>query len=695
MCAECSEALPHNDDDAARKHRCTLLRKEADSYAICSLCYDGEYVIGSPVPFQEPEISGQLYIMGSWDNFAGLQLLRPIGGDYFYTITLDSSLSARFHFLLDGDRWRRIHPVKEGLGQSARIVGPDDGDFTWCIDGASEGAIEGTIYKVRLRLSGGRRISWAQVLMQPRPQFLEDFPEQARRLEPTLREFPLPEGRLFGKDGKMKLLYLHGGGINLKIAQLQTSSLLRDLPIRKDIEWIHWPGPHHVPLGWNGDWSLEAFGPDFNAYFERLPYNNCQFETWEGFDETLSKFKDFARENGPFDGVVGFDQGGEFIAQVASRANEGDESLSEIFRFLVLFTSTAPKHLSPLGSRRPATPIRLPVLLSWCDGDPNHPFQEYEELPLFFHRDYREVIRHDEGHLPPTFRKGTEAYDRFARFLEAMQQGDVFIPSDHEENRQVANLFLPLRRSPAVPKPRRRRRLLVAAVPGGSGEEEAGHVLGLEGAIARGEMVELEAQPFVRIGSTPDPLGRARLMSELCLVGAESFAASAGDVTVQPVAYNEEQQLFDWHCRQDELPSHQLRRRDVILDESHDARAREWARGWAQRALAEPCDDEALFLVGCCTDAFLAFALARAFIEDFGITPAGLFLVNPTPRLPWSTTAMPGALRDCAVHVFVDSTATYGPPWRYEVSTAGAFSVKRYNDVQDMVQQVLQEVKHS
>ncbi|CAE7715048.1 unnamed protein product, partial [Symbiodinium microadriaticum] len=72
----------------------------------------------------------------------------------------------------------------------------------------------------------------------------------------------------------------------------------------------------------------------------------------------------------------------------------------------------------------------------------------------------------------------------------------------------------------------------------------------------------------------------------------ESFAASAGDVTVQPVAYNEEQQLFDWHCRQDELPSHQLRRRDVILDESHDARAREWARGWAQRALAEPCDDE-------------------------------------------------------------------------------------------------------
>ncbi|CAE7632911.1 unnamed protein product, partial [Symbiodinium pilosum] len=168
------------------------------------------------------------------------------------------------------------------------------------------------------------------------------------------------------------------------------------------------------------------------AYFERLPFNNCQYETWEGFDETLSKFKDFLEENGPFDGVVGFDQGGEFIAQVAARANAGDDSLSGAFRFLILFTSTAPKHLAPLGTCRPKAPMRLPALLSWCDSDPNHPFQEYEELPLFFHRDFREVIRHDEGHRPPTFRKGTEAFERFSRFLEAMQQGDDFIPSDHE-----------------------------------------------------------------------------------------------------------------------------------------------------------------------------------------------------------------------------------------------------------------------
>ncbi|OLQ12874.1 hypothetical protein AK812_SmicGene3167 [Symbiodinium microadriaticum] len=263
------------------------------------------------------------------------------------------------------------------------------------------------------------------------------------------------------------------------------------------------------------------------------------------------------------------------------------------------------------------------VLPCWCDGDPNHPFQEYEELPLFFHRDYREVVRHDEGHLPPTFRKGTEAYDRFARFLEAMQQGDVFIPRESASGESFS-AAAPVSGSAETTKTK-------VAVP-------IGHVLGLEGAIARGEMVELEAQPFVRIGSTPDPLGRilgglstvrdgncgvetlilllermphvaleqdigppshsARMLTKIIttrnprlqtiiiiiiiliimifvamavMADIESFAASAGDVTVQPVAYNEDR---------------------VKSLRSHDARAREWARGWAQRALAEPCDDE-------------------------------------------------------------------------------------------------------
>ncbi|CAE7613401.1 unnamed protein product [Symbiodinium natans] len=280
---------------------------------------------------------------------------------------------------------------------------------------------------------------------------------------------------------------------------------------------------------------------------------------------------------------------------------------------------------------------------------------------------------------------------------KAMQQGDVFIPSDHEENRQIANIFLPLRRSPAPPKPgKMSRRLLVASVPGGPGEEEVGHIQVIEEALQRGEILERAAEPFVRIGSAPDPLGRARLLHELCCVGVDTFAPGAGDVKVQAVAYSEEQQRFDWHCSPDEIPSpQQFRRRDLILDEGHDAHARAWAREWARAALGASREEEALCLVGCCTGAFLAFAIARALIEDFNVTPAALFLVNPTPRFPWCSTALPAVLRDCAVHVLVDGTATYGPPWRYEVSTKGSFSVKRYTNVQDMAEQVLQGVRNA
>ena len=77
---------------------------------------------------------------------------------------------------------------------------------------------------------------------------------------------------------------------------MQLNSTFKEMPCKKQLEWTIWTGPHAVPLGWNGDFSLKPFGPNFTVYFERLPYANCQRETWEGFDKTLKEFKTFLRE---------------------------------------------------------------------------------------------------------------------------------------------------------------------------------------------------------------------------------------------------------------------------------------------------------------------------------------------------------------------------------------------------------------
>ena len=44
------------------------------------------------------------------------------------------------------------------------------------------------------------------------------------------------------------------------------------------------------------------------------------------------------------------------------------------------------------------------------------------------------------------------------------------------------------------------------------------------------------------------------------------------------------------------------------------------------------------------------------------------------------------------MHVLVDRDSTYGPPWRYEISSSGPFTVNTFVDVDDMVAKVIEGV---
>merc|ERR1719401_3116726 len=136
------------------------------------------------------------------------------------------------------------------------------------------------------------------------------------------------------------MLWLHGGGTNAKISKMQINATFKEVPDRNNVmEWTTFEGPHKVPLGWNGDFSLEPFGPDFRVYFERWPFANCQWESWDGIDLSFTNFKKHLKENGPYDGCVGFDEGGELLVHCARKTLEGDPDFKGFTRFLMLFTS--------------------------------------------------------------------------------------------------------------------------------------------------------------------------------------------------------------------------------------------------------------------------------------------------------------------------------------------------------------------
>jgi len=515
----------------------------------------------------------------------------------------------------------------------------------------------------------------------------------AAAAEPEAQDFPFPEGRCFGKDGKMKMLFLHGGGTNSKIGMMQVQNVFKEVPDSKQImEWTIWTGPHKVPLGWNGDFSLQPFGPDFTVYFERLPFANCQWETWEGIEKSFEEFKKHLKENGPYDGVCGFDMGGEFLVHVARKAQEGDPGFKGAFRFMVLFTTGSSKHLSPLGSQRPKAQLRVPAVVSWCNGDQNHPYMWYEETVLFFHKQNREVITHKDGHMPPRVQKETSEHARLVRFIEAMRRGAHFVPSDHEDNAWCQSLFLPVKRvEPQKAPAGSPKRLLVVHDPMGAHDLED-RLDQLKLLKMEGKLMEVEGKPFVSCGSPPGAVEGLELKLAVCTMTHEAFEKAAGsDFQVETVKYLEEHKKFNWHCKPNQVPSPTLRPEDIVDDEGFDAISRMWAGQLMERYGLE--EEEQVGIVGLGTGALLAMAIGKYLIKERRHTPAGLWVVNPPTRLPWCTTAQPGGLLDCPVRFLTYENSIYGPGWRYEVSTCGPYSTAIFKDVDSLVKMIVDEFK--
>jgi len=529
----------------------------------------------------------------------------------------------------------------------------------------------------------------------------EAGPTPAERRDAMLKEmlveskFPVATGRNFAADGKMKMLFLHGGGTNNKLAKMQVNNVFKACGLQDAITWEYLEGPIKCPLSWHNDDTMTAtlapFGPDFFLYFDRMPYANAQAERWEGIEKSVDLLKKHFKENGPYDGVCGFDMGGELLLHAAVRAMAGEQGFTEMFRFMILVSTGTSRHLSKMGKEgwRPNAPLQLPVCMIFSREDENHPFSWYEETALMCDPRFREVIIHTDGHRPPGFKSGNEDTSRLLRFLQTMQKGDDFVPSDHTDNSWNRDIYLPLKTfEPAKLPPTARRRLLVVHDPLGV-HDLPYRLMELENAAKSGvPMIRGREGSVFKMQGVYNQLEEVRCKASAFALTKDSFSKAEGSgISIESVEYTEEQMNFDWHTKQEQLASRQWSREDSIDLEYLEMTSRKWADHLMKDFIVEP--DDYVGVVGIGTGAFIALAICKMLVREHKTVPAGFWVVEGPNMIPYASTMVPGALVDCPVDYFVNSYSLRGTPWRYDVSTFGPFSVITYTDIQEVVNTII------
>ena len=117
---------------------------------------------------------------------------------------------------------------------------------------------------------------------------------------------------------RLKILALHGFRQNGEVFRKRTRKMRLALEDIADLTFVTSPLPY-APTGDTREATLAAFGyiPDYPA--QRVWWlSSDDNREYEGFDTSLAFLETVFREQGPFDGVLGFAQGGTLAAVLAA-----------------------------------------------------------------------------------------------------------------------------------------------------------------------------------------------------------------------------------------------------------------------------------------------------------------------------------------------------------------------------------------
>lgn len=218
---------------------------------------------------------------------------------------------------------------------------------------------------------------------------------------------------------KLKILCLHGCRQDGKIFNQKTGSIRRML--KNICEFTYVTAPHIIkPL--DNELSNEINNDDYD--YRTWWYNGAD-KTYlsklssdidEGFNESLEFLKQFIKENGPFDGLFGFSQGGALAALICFLMER--KEFEADFKFVVLigsFKSLCTPHLKYYSNK-----ISIPSLHVIGEGDDIITKDRSEELMSCFEK--AEVLRHSGGHYVPSSKEQKEPYLNFFKEMHSLKE---------------------------------------------------------------------------------------------------------------------------------------------------------------------------------------------------------------------------------------------------------------------------------
>ncbi|KAJ0163086.1 Ovarian cancer-associated -like protein [Colletotrichum tanaceti] len=143
----------------------------------------------------------------------------------------------------------------------------------------------------------------------------------------------------------IRILCLHGRGSNTEIFRMQTAGIRSLLEPEYEFVFVEGRWPHL-----EGNWSLHTV--DFSKSNLYGFYNMLDIDD---ILATENELRQVIEDHGPFDGLLGYSQGGSMAAQIAMRLliENPYATLPELpIKFLVLINSAVPPLIMPLDEQQ-------------------------------------------------------------------------------------------------------------------------------------------------------------------------------------------------------------------------------------------------------------------------------------------------------------------------------------------------------